>query len=252
MGKRKLCWCKPRLLNRNQMNSKIIKGLFSQTFTINMGKIFISHSQKDNESINLFNTVFAASKVEAIYEEIHALLGFYISSDKIKSDIQSSSAFFLLHDNLIESLPHTRDWITSECGIANGLNKDIWVFEKYNQVHINELVVPQLDHLVVYDPKNLKWLEYISKIINKYIPTNDVAVPLAATALGAAVSENGIIGGTIGAIVGLGLQSMLNSNNSTNLGEYFQCQRCLSTYSIHVPIGLQFRCPVCSIKYEKI
>ena len=52
-----------------------------------MSQIFISHSAKDTESINFFNTMFSTLKVSGIYEEYDQKEGVFVNNQKIKNDL---------------------------------------------------------------------------------------------------------------------------------------------------------------------
>jgi len=213
-----------------------------------MNEIFISHSKRDNSSISFFNKLFAATKVKAIYEEIDEISGLQVNQKKISNDIQNSSAFFILHDQKNESLAHTRDWITWESGTANGMNKEIWLFEKSTQAFNNKMVVPHINNLVVYDPDNDQWIPYLLPIINRFEEISRIATPAVTTAIGASVSENKFLGG----LIGLGIGALLNSSNKVNAGEPFTCfNKCKSSFNIHIPPKQSFRCPICNEQYHK-
>ncbi len=212
-----------------------------------MNEIFISHSKRDEQSIKFFNRLFSSTKVKAIYEEIDGLQGLEVNSNKIKIDIQNSSALFLLHDNLIESMSHTRDWITWECGIANSLNKEIWMFEKSTQTRINKMVIPHVDNLIVYEPNNEDWIRYLLPIINKFEEFSTIATPVIGAAIVALISEDKVMGG----LLGLSIGALLNKQNPVPNGEWFMCsKKCKSNFKIHIPPNQLFRCPICNELYQ--
>lgn len=210
-----------------------------------MGKIFISHSAQDKESIDFFNKVFSTSKVIAIYEEYEKVEGKQIDHVKIKADINSCSAVFVLLDKSIQNKKHTRDWIVWEIGVAKGNNKPVWVFEKAKDFQLLDIVTPHLDHFVVYTPTNMDWYKYIKPIVNSYDNSEKINTTLFTTATGAAISENKWTGG----LIGLGIGLFITNQGNKKFGTKIKCGHCDSIYFIHIPKGQKFRCPICNKKF---
>ncbi|WP_158676841.1 hypothetical protein [Pukyongia salina] len=213
-----------------------------------MSRIFISHSSRDTESIDFFNKIFSTLKVSAIYEEYDQQEGRHISNQKIKDDIESSCALFVLLDEQIEDLKHTRDWIAWETGVAKGLNKKVFVFEKTKDTGKLGIVIPHLDHFIVYDPNNYNWRNYLKPIIQSFDNTSTVTTVALSSAAGAALAEDKWTGGLIGLGIGLFLA---NGNKDKTFGESVQCFKCRLTYFIHVSPGQLFRCPSCNQMYQQ-
>ena len=92
-------------------------------------QIFVSHSQDDENLKGYFNKIFASSPVKAVYEEYEQLISGDVTVEKIKQDIDTSNAVFVLLSENVERKPHTRDWIAFEAGYASGKRKEVWVFE---------------------------------------------------------------------------------------------------------------------------
>lgn len=206
-----------------------------------MAQIFISHSAKDTESVNFFSKVFAPTKVKAIYEEFDSKLGLHVNSQKIRTDIENSNAVFILLDKNIEDVKHTRDWINWECGTATGLNKHIWVFEKFHDIGKISIITPSLTHLVTYS-LNDEWYAYVRQIVDSYDDSNVLGTTLLTTGAGAALSEDKLTG----ALVGLGAGLLLSNLKTNPVGNRVKCANCQSMYNTHIPFGTKFRCPVCN------
>ncbi len=212
-----------------------------------MAKIFISHSSKDKESINFFNTMFSTTKVTAIYEEYDQAEGKHVNNQKITDDISNSSAVFVLLDKEIEDLKHTRDWITWEIGVAKGLNKKVFVFEKAKDYGKIGIVIPHLDHLISYDPNSMEWRNYLKPIIESFDDSNKLSTITLSSVAGAALAEDKWTGG----LIGLGIGLILSNQGAKTYGQSAQCFKCRSTYFIHVGQGQYFRCPTCNQPYQK-
>ncbi len=210
-----------------------------------MAKIFISHSAQDKESIDFFNKVFSTSKVTAVYEEYEKLEGKQIDHVKIKADINTCSALFVLLDKSIQNKRHTRDWIVWEIGVAKGNNKSVWVFEKAKDFLHIDIITPHLDHFVVYDPTNLEWYKYIKPIVDSYDNSDKINTALVTTAAGVAISDDKWTGG----LIGLGVGLLIANQGNKQYGTQIKCGHCNSIYFIHIPKGQKFRCPICNESY---
>ncbi len=217
-----------------------------------MAQIFVSHSAEDRHLVDFFSNAFAGTKVRAVFEEFEKILKGIITTSKVSTDIGSSNAVFVILSQNVQSIPHTRDWVVWETGVAK--NKDIWVFEPYPYLQFGRIsvVIPYLRHYVMFDI-NDAWLGYIQRIIESYddshiLPTA-LLTGLTAAGIGVALAEKdkaggAILGGIGGAIVGLAIS---DKSKERPMGLNVKCINCYSTYSIHLPQGLnKFRCPVCN------
>lgn len=92
-----------------------------------MATIFVSHSREDSEGRLYFDKLFASSHHKLYWyswegpRPPHALT-------LRKAIAQSASVFVVLSPEMDK--PQTRSWVGYEVGIASGLNKNVWVFEK--------------------------------------------------------------------------------------------------------------------------
>src|SRR5579862_9271266 len=136
-----------------------------------MAQIFISHSAKDIALKNFINQAFATTKVEAKYEEIEAIVQGQRTAQQIGADIAQSNAVFILLGQNVENLKHTQQWVLWESGFAAGAalqaNKDIWVFEAFEDGSKLTVAIPHLHHHVCFqytDP----WLAYLRAIVSAY------------------------------------------------------------------------------------
>jgi len=83
-----------------------------------MAQIFVSHSSRDENIINLFLKAFSGTKVKPVLEEFEGEPPAGVIAEKIKRHIDASHAVFVLLSVHVESIKHTRDWINWECGVA--------------------------------------------------------------------------------------------------------------------------------------
>ena len=192
--------------------------------------------------------MFSTTKVTAIYEEYDQAEGKHVNNQKIKDDIESSSAVFVLLDKEIEHLKHTRDWITWDIGVAKGLGKKVFVFEKSKDYGKIGIVIPHLDHLISYDPVSMEWRNYLKPIIESFDDSNNLSTIALRSAAGAALAEDKWAGG----LIGLGIGLILSNQGTKTYGQSVQCFKCRSTYFIHVGRGVYFRCPTCNQPYRQI
>jgi len=216
-----------------------------------MAHIFVSHSKKDLDLINFFAKAFAITNVKAIYEEIERRGT--ATQQQVSLDIDKSRAIFILLSENVQNIEHTRDWVLWETGVAK--NKDVWVFEPYNQMGRIKVAIPKVNHYVIYHI-NDSWLNYIKNIIDSYDDSNVLSSSIIGAGLGALVGsalldnkeDGAILGGLGGAILGA---SAANKSKFCPIGNKIECIKCHSVYSVHIPLGLnKIRCPVCNIALQ--
>ena len=204
-----------------------------------MAKIFVSHSQHDRQIVDFISRVAAGTQVQLIFEELEAIVFGKVTADKIRADIESSNAVFVVVTPHLASLAHSRDWVSWETGVA--AHRDVWVFEQRSDSGRVHVVTPALKHFVRYDPSDA-WFAYVREIIVSY----DDSHVLPAMALG------GSIGGALnkgeGALFGIGVAlAIATLSRQQPQGVATCCAYCTSRYSVHLPVGEpSFRCPVCN------
>jgi hypothetical protein len=219
-----------------------------------MAQIFVSHSRNDDDIVAFFAKAFAMTNVKAVYKEFEAIKE-KVTADIIQSDIEDSEAIFVLLSKNVEEIKHTRDWVVWEAGTGSAKNRDIWIFEPRSQLGKISVVIPHLDHYVIYGI-NKQWLDYISRIIKSYDDSHILKTLLLTgglSALGAMLAKEDKAGGAVlGAISGLVLSPPSPEENRPS-GVRTKCVKCHSSYRVHIPTDLSaFRCPVCNavLKYK--
>lgn len=206
-----------------------------------MAQIFLSHSKTDKDIVHFFLEVFAGTKVKPHLEELEKEPPMGVTANKIEQDIQGSNALFVLLSQHVEHLGHTRDWVVWECGTAR--NKDIWVFEPFETLGTVGVVVPRLNHYVLFE-RTEDWRRYLRSIIESYDDSHVLATLGIPTAGGALSNEKDRLGGAAtGFGVGLALL-LLGSVSKPSFGIPIRCWKCFSNYKVH-RYG-RFRCPVCN------
>lgn len=204
-----------------------------------MGQIFVSHSARDSELVSFFAKCASGTRVKLVFEEFESIIAGRISGERIRADIKTSSAVFVLLSSHVAQIPHTRDWVVWECGVAH--NKDTWVFEP-SETELLSVITPILRHYVLFS-MNRAWFAYVRKIIESY---DDSAI-LPSIAAGAAA---GALAGGVGAVLG-GVAAALAASPVRRRppGLPVNCPSCRSSYQLHYPEGLRFfRCPVCNMR----
>lgn len=206
-----------------------------------MAQIFVSHSQRDKDIVHFFLEAFAGTKVKPLLEELEQEPPTGVTAEKIESDIQSSNAVFLLLSENVENLKHTRDWMSWECGAAR--NKDIWVFEPFESLGKIRIVVPRLNHYVLFERTD-EWRKYLRSIIQSHDDSHVIPTLAATTGGGALLNEKDRgSGAAVGFAVGLaGL--LLHSMSRPSFGIDARCWKCCSNYKVY-RFG-NFRCVVCN------
>jgi hypothetical protein len=170
-----------------------------------MAQIFISHSQKDKNLRDFLSNAFAGTKVKPIFEEFEKIFRGIVTSVHIAKDIENSKAVFVILSQNVQNIPHTRDWVVWETGVAK--SRDIWVFEPYSQFGGISIVIPYLRHYVIFDT-NDDWLAYIRRIIESYDDSHVLPTLLLTGGIGAALAEKDKIGGAVlGALAGIAISA---------------------------------------------
>lgn len=220
-----------------------------------MTSIFVSHSQKDTKIRDFFGTVFATTKVKAIFKEIEGFSSTSQSSE-IKRNIQDSKAVFILLGKYVQKLSHTRDWVISESGIAEATDKDIWVFEPLSLLGKIDVIIPHLNHYAIYKMDD-HYRQYFRKIVNYYDQSDHLPAALIGGAVGGLTGtliealipkKSGFtgIGALIGALLGgTGGLIWADSTRKQPSGRSFKCPQCENSYIIHMELK-KIRCPICN------
>jgi len=165
-----------------------------------MSSIFLSHSQNDKSLIDVFLQAFSGTTVRPILMEYEKFQN--PPWNEIQNKIQMASALFVLLGNNLKSSDYTQNWVSYEVGLADGLRRQIWVFEDIN----NEVIfpIPHIHHYLMYDSNDRSSLNYLKQIIASYA-VNPVGA-IAGLVLTAALVSNPIgwiLGGLIGSKVGV-------------------------------------------------
>jgi hypothetical protein len=203
-----------------------------------VAQIFISHSAKDSDTIDFFLRAFAGTKVKPHLEEFEKAVPSGVTADKIARDIQASNGVFVFLSKTVEKLPHTRDWINWECGVA--IQKEIWVFEPFGSLGQVRVVVPRFNHYAVFNRDEV-WRTYLLTAIDSYDDSHVLPTLTATTGSGALLGEG--VGAGIGLGIGL-LALALRNKSRPPLGAPIACCKCRATYRVH-QYG-RFRCPSCN------
>jgi hypothetical protein len=204
-----------------------------------MSRIFVSHSSLDKDVVGFFSQIAAGTQVQLIFEEFEKITSARVDAAKIRVDVANSNAVFLILSSKVQLLPHTRDWIAAEGGLAAG--KDLWVFEPFKEQGRVSVVTPFLRHYVVFH-QNDSFFQYIHRIVTSYDDSQVLPTLLLTTSLGAILGKGP--GAALGALSGL---AIADRSSSRPTGLEAHCSQCNSVYCLHLPIGSPaFRCPVCN------
>lgn len=217
-----------------------------------MSEIYIIYSKMDEDIINFFSRIFNTSKnVKPIFQELERIVKGDITREKIVMDIDNSNAVFMLLSQNILNNQHTRDWVTTEGGVAR--NKDVWRFEHCSQAGKIPIVTLFARHYVIFDTNDY-WFKYINEIIESYDDSCIIKNAVTMAGIGAAIgSTKGVGGGILGAC-SLAILSKLSSDKELEdrrpRGDEINHIDCHSIYEIH-PLGIcefidEFMCPICN------
>lgn len=210
-----------------------------------MAKIFISHSKQDKGIKSFFLEAFAGTYVKPHLEELEKPVPTGVTAAKIEKDIFQSNALFVLLSANVTQLKHTRDWITWECGRA--ANKHVWVFEPVETVGNVDVVIPKIDHYVVYEQTEV-WREEIRSLIDTVDDSHILPLVATGASTGAIISQKDRgTGAFVGALAGLAA-AMLKDAATPPKGIMISCAQCGSVYKVY-SFG-DLRCPVCNWRYR--
>jgi hypothetical protein len=212
-----------------------------------MAQIFVSHSGKDRELVDVLARAFAATKVKAVYEEFEAILHGPATAQRILHHISQSNAVFVVIGKHVEENKHTRDWVGFESGAASGSTlqaiKDVWVLESLAETDTLSVVIPRLQHYICFDHKDERWQAYLTQIIGSYDDSHVLTAMAAGGLAGAAVGRaEGAVAG-----IGAGLLLACMTSQTRPMGFPLRCPQCSSVYNVHLAVA-RMRCPVCNAR----
>src|SRR5712692_8115121 len=171
-----------------------------------MADIFVSHSSHDLQEVDFFSRVAAGTNVRLIVEEFEKIVSGVVNAVTIQNHIRFAKAVFLLLSPNVHGLPHTRDWVLWESGVA--ANKDVWVFERYRDQGKVSVIVPFVRHYVVFEPSDACF-RYFKQIIESYNDSHVLGTLLVTTGIGALIGRGG--GAAAGVAAGLMMADRSNT-----------------------------------------
>lgn len=199
-----------------------------------MSSIFISHSKNDTEIVNVFLRAFQDTRVNPILMEYEKSQNPPWS--EIRTKISLSSALFVLLGPNLKNSDYTQNWVNYEVGLADGLNKQIWVFEDVK----NETIfpIPHVHHYLIYDQTRIESLDYLQNIVKSYSINSDGFV--GGLILGVAITKDPI-GAIIGGLIGSQVNIPTKPTGVRLQCPYNDCRVIFEFYNTNQ----QLRCPSC-------
>lgn len=185
-----------------------------------MGDLFICHSRHDHDLVVFMNEVCANAGVRAREFEFNFSALGRTANEEIVSIMQECSVLFVLLGKNILMSRHTSNWVSSEVGLARGMNIPIWVIEDW--FASVDFPVPFVDHYIRTnvgdpahrDPEHHSWMQALVTVYGSRRPrSGDINIP-----------------GT----------------------QYLQCSNggCQAIFAIHQPFDHIKKCPVCTWAQE--
>lgn len=125
--------------------------------------VFVSHSKKDTELVEIINHNFRSVGGVPLFME------FTPESEppykKIEGNIDLSKAVFLFLTPNVTSSDYTKNWISFEVGLAKKTNKPVFVVEDFNnKIHFP---VPYITDYILYEPAKVEDWIGLQKILQK-------------------------------------------------------------------------------------
>ncbi|MEM3564635.1 MAG: hypothetical protein QXR19_15490 [Candidatus Jordarchaeaceae archaeon] len=207
-----------------------------------MSEIFVSHGAKDVKIRRFFSDIFSITNVRGVFKEIE---GFRTPQAwiEIQNDIQLSRAIFVLLGPHVQEIKHTRDWVVWESAIGSPMRKEIWVFEPYEHLGKIDVIIPHVDHYMIFQ-QTKEYQDYIKQIIEAY----DTSQVLPATLIGGITG--GLLLGPLGALSGAIAGGIIaDPLRNKPPGLPFKCEKCFVEYRIHSR-SEHIRCPTCNTWYR--
>ncbi|MBA7501459.1 hypothetical protein ES706_00029 [subsurface metagenome] len=207
-----------------------------------MTSIFISHSQKDVETLNYFNNLFGGTLIKAIRAEFERYERPPWTA--IKNWVNESSAVFLLLGPNLRGSIFTSNWVSFEVGLACQARKSVWIFEQVKEPV--DFPVPYLTNYMLYDPASRVSFERIQEIVQSYDSTPQLAGAALGALLGAAFVA--VVAGKKGTIPGAFIGGVIGASltRKTSYGIQIKCPHddCGISFMLHTKVD-NFLCPTC-------
>ncbi len=151
-------------------------------------QVFLSHSKKD-PNLDFFDSVFSGIAARLIKIELEDIVP--PPATFIIEQINNADALFVSLSKPLEKLPHTRNWVSFEIGLAANrpwqstmfpfkTGIDIIVFEpfEYHEDPI-QFPVPYFNYYVEYN-NDKEWVKFVRKLVEygpKYVEHLSVVCP---------------------------------------------------------------------------
>lgn len=135
-----------------------------------MTNVFISHSKRDSELVNIIIHALRNIEVNPIVEEfIPDQEKHPIPYEEIRRNIKSCNALFLFLTDKVMMTEHTKNWVIFEDGLALGTEKQVVLFERAG-VPL-EYPVPYFTDYMLFDKNSMQdilKIQNISKRLRNY------------------------------------------------------------------------------------
>jgi hypothetical protein len=185
-----------------------------------MGDIFVCHSRRDHDLVVFINEVCANAGVRAREFEFNFSSLGRTANEEIISIMQECSVLFVLLGRNIPLGLHTSNWVSSEVGLAKGMDIPIWVIEDWFTPI--DFPIPFVDHYLRINVGDIahrdighhSWVQELVKAYGSHRPrSGDINIP--------------------------GTQHLVCRNGD-----------CQAIFGIHQPFEDIKKCPVCTLSQE--
>jgi hypothetical protein len=209
-----------------------------------MSKIFLSHSRKDKELVDLVKRSMGVMSFQTVvYEDLPDEDRPKPDWNAIKEQIQYSDMVFLFITSNVSNSQHTTYWVNHEVSLASAYEKPLIVFQLEGDHP--ELPIGYWTDIVSINPGQIDTIR-IQEVAKSICFNNHIILRAAGGA--AAGSIFGPVGAGVGAVLGL----MTTPKNPLKQIPDLICDKCGVTFRYWGKDQSYFHCPHCFTHYRYV
>lgn len=204
--------------------------------------VFISHSRRDVELVNLVRASLPLAGPQIIvYEDLPPTLSEGSPDAKrIKELIRDCKAVLLFHTPNVEASEFTKAWVHYEVSQASAHDKNLVVFQLDRNPP--KMPITYFTDLAPLDPSRPESVPNMQRIAKNHGLSPVRESPLARAAIGGAT---GTVLGPLGMLAGAFIGLMTTPKKAIDGVPTLRCTSCKATFRFWSPKGTTLHCPSC-------